>query len=260
MSSVTTPEAQPVSGGAAITAPISSNRRRDHLFYMTLAVLAALMIFWGFSQTYYLKPLQSLGVLPESPKLTVLLHVHAAVFTLYVLLYLCQTALILRGRRALHMALGWASVVLIPAMVVLGTIAVFWGAKMGHKQNWPDAESAALVNIVAVYLFALLAGAGILLRKRPEAHRRLMSLSFVTLLPPAIARSPIVTLGPPAVIFAIFAFLLAGPIYDLITRRRVHLAYIPGVVLFTIAGPPARVALGSTLAWRHFVHWVVAFY
>jgi hypothetical protein len=239
-------------------ARILRNQRRDHRFFLTLAVVAAITIFVGFSATYYLKPVQALGALPASPRLTMLLHVHGAVFTLYVFFYLLQTALISRGRRALHMTLGWASAVLIPTMVVLGTMVSFYGARMGHKQNWPDVESAALVNVASIYVFAAIATAGILLRRKPEAHRRLMSLSFMTLLPPAIARSSLVMLGPPAVFVAIFAFYLAGPIYDLITRRRIHPAYIFGVLFLIAAGPPARLALGATPAWHNFVHWVIS--
>ena len=251
---------QAADDGAAVRASILFAQRRDHRFYLTLAILAAFMIFLGFSQTYYFKPLQSVALLPPSPKLTLLLHIHGFVYTLYVLFYLCQVALISRGRRALHMTLGWASLVLIPAMVVLGTAAVFWGAKMGHKQNWPDIESAALVNVANIYSFALLASLGILLRRRPESHRRLMSLSFITLLPPALARPPLATLGARAIVISIIAFLLAGPIYDLITRRRIHPVYAIAVPLSILTGPPARVALASAPAWHHFVHWMMAFY
>jgi hypothetical protein len=80
----------------------------------------------------------------------------------------------------------------------------------------------------------------------------------MSLLPPAIVRTPIALLGPPVIIGTIFAFTLAGPIYDLITRRRIHLAYVFGVLLIVAAGPPARLALASTPAWHHFVHWVIA--
>ncbi len=242
--------------GAAIRAKILSRQRRDRRFFLTLAISAALMIVWGFSTTYYLKPLQSVGALPHSPQLALLVHIHGAVFTLYVLFYVSQTALIAQGRRALHMALGWASLVFIPVLVVLATLTALYGARMGHKQIWPDAERAALVNLAPVYPFAILACAGILLRKRPEAHRRLMSLSFMTLLPPAIARTHLGALGPQAVTIAIFAFILAGPIYDLVTRHRIHPAYVLGVLLFFTTPPPVMVALGSTPAWHRCVHWL----
>lgn len=231
-----------------------SRQLRDHRFYLILALSGALAVVIGYSPTYYFKPLQSVGLLRTSPGLATLIHIHAAVFSLYVIFYVFQTGLISRGSRALHMTLGWASLVLIPAMVVLGTLSVFWGAKLGHKQVWPDLETAALVNMVDVYIFAILAGAGVLVRKSPEAHRRLMSLSFMTLLPAPLARTPLILLGPKGVGVAVFSFLLAGPIYDLITRRRLHPAYLCGLLLVIPTGLPARIALASTPAWHHLVH------
>ncbi len=41
---------------------------------------------------------------------------------------------------------------------------------------WSDVETAALVNIVDVYIFAILAGAGLHLRRSFEAHWRMMPL------------------------------------------------------------------------------------
>ncbi|RXH54452.1 hypothetical protein GRAN_4748 [Granulicella sibirica] len=85
-----------------------------------------------------------------------------------------------------------------------------------------------------------------------------MSLSFMTLLPPALARPTLASLlGPAGVVAAIFAFILAGSVYDLVTRRRIHPAYILGVIFFIIAGPPVRLAIGATPAWHHFVHWAI---
>jgi hypothetical protein len=242
--------------GAAMRQKILSDQRRDHRFFLTFAIISALTIVWGFSGTYYLKPLQAVGVLRPSPQLNLLLHVHGAIFTLWLFFYVTQTALVSGGRRRLHMKLGWASAAFIPIMVTLGTIAVFWGAKMGHKQNWPTVESAAMVNIVNGFLFAALASAGILLRKKPETHKRLMLLSLVTLMPPALARSPLVQI-PVLVGVAIFAFLLAGPIYDIITRRRLHPVYLICVPILIVTGPPARIALSHTQVWHHLYKWAL---
>jgi len=46
------------------------------------------------------------------------------------------------------------------------------------------------------------------------------------------------------------AFLLAGPIHDLITRRRIHPAYIGGFAVALFALPPVVAALASTSAWH----------
>ena len=115
-----------------------------------------------------------------------------------------------------------------------------------------------MVNGFDVYAFAILAVAAIIVRANPEAHKRLMLLSVaIGLLPPALARSPLIHLGPPAVAAAVFAFLLAGPIYDLITRHRIHRAYLWGVAFAVATMPPTRIAVGQSVTWHHFVDWVV---
>ena len=151
------------------------------------------------------------------------------------------------------MTLRWASAAFIPIMVILGTMAVLYGVSMRHQQIWPDPEVAALVN-ADVYLFAILATAGILLRKKPEAHRRLMLTAFVSILPAPISRLPLQPLfGPAAILIVIFSFILVGPVYDLVTRRRIHAAYVLSLILIVPTGPPLRVALGKTQAWHHFI-------
>ena len=48
----------------------------------------------------------------------------------------------------------------------------------------------------------------------------------------------------------VVAFLLAGPVYDLVTRRRVHPSYFASVPLAFLAIPPVVLMLSATDAWR----------
>jgi len=146
----------------------------------------------------------------------------------------------------------------LPTEARQGTAAVFWSAKQGHKIVWPNVEVAAAVNLGDGYTFAALATAAIWLRKRPETHKRLMLMSlYGGLIPPAIERTHLHNFGPIAIFGAIFAFLLAGPVYDLITRRRVHQAYVWGLLFIIAFFIPTRIAIGSTHTWHHFVDWVI---
>ena len=230
----------------------------DHRFFLTIAILGAATVLVGFFPTYFQKPLEPLVHLAPSPKLATLFLIHGAVMTAYILFYVMQTAIAGAGRKTLHMTLGWASLAFIPAIAILGTLAVIYGAKLGHKQVWPDLEANAIVNEFDVLVFTILATAAILLRAKPEAHKRLMLLAFVAgLLPAGIARSPAIRFGPAGVGIVLFAFLLAGPVYDLITRRRIHPAYLWGLLFVVGTMPPTRLAIGHTQAWHHFVDWVI---
>lgn len=247
----------PASSANGTQVPVKRNtiqaaRSRDHRFFLAMAILAAVWVFVGYSQTYYLKPWVA------SPELVTLIHIHAAVFTTYLLLYVLQTALVSVHRTALHMTLGWASVVLIPIMVTLGTAAVLWSAKQGHKIVWPNIEVAAAVNLGDGYTFAALATVAIFMRKKPETHKRIMLMSlYGGLIPPAIERTHLHNFGPIPIFGAVFAFLLAGPVYDLITYRRTHPAYPWSLLFIGVFFIPTRIAIGSTQTWHHFVDWVI---
>jgi hypothetical protein len=54
------------------------------------------------------------------------------------------------------------------------------------------------------------------------------------------------------------AFLLAGPIYDLISKRRIHPAYIWGCIFALVTGPPIRIAVAATPGWHHMAKWLVS--
>jgi hypothetical protein len=237
---------------------VQAAQRRDHRFFLTMAILGAITVFVGYFPSYYQKPLESVLPLAPSPVLANIIHIHAAVMSTYILFFVMQTALVSVNRKALHMTLGWASVILIPMMVILGTVAVFYGAKLGHRGIWPDPEIAAAINIFDGYVYAILAAVAILLRATPQVHKRLMFYSLVCLIAPAIARSPAIRFGPAGIAIVVFTFLLAGPVYDQITRRRIHPAYLWSLPFIIATMPPTRLALGHTQAWHHFVDWVIA--
>jgi hypothetical protein len=243
--------------GEQLKNSIQVGQRRDHRFFLTMAILGAITVFVGYFPSYYQKPLESVLPLAPSPVLANIIHIHAAVMSTYILFFVLQTALVSVNRKALHMTLGWASVILIPTMVTLGTVAVIYAAKAGHKGVWPDIETAAAINIFDGYVYAILAAVAILLRAKPQAHKRLMLYSLVCLIAPAIARSPAIRFGPAGVAIVVFAFLLAGPVYDRITRRRIHPAYLWSLPFIIATMPPTRLALAHTQAWHHFVDWVI---
>src|SRR3954454_7896692 len=108
----------------------------DRLFFSGMAVAIAVTIFAGFAPTYYLLGLlhgvTSRGVVAGS-ELTPLLHVHAAIFSLWIVLFVTQTSLIARGRYALHRALGMTSLLLAAAMLVVGYLTATHAARIGSS-------------------------------------------------------------------------------------------------------------------------------
>src|SRR5262245_42032791 len=99
------------------------NKRNERLFFTVMAFLLLLIVFLGFSRTYYLRP----AFHPEP--LMALLHVHGIIFTLWIALFITQTSLIATRRPRTHMRLGWAGGVLAILMIVIGTLTAIVRAK-----------------------------------------------------------------------------------------------------------------------------------
>ena len=60
----------------------------------------------------------------QRPPFPLVLHIHAVLMGSFLLLLLAQTVLVATGRRAWHMQLGIAAMVLTPAIVITGFVLV----------------------------------------------------------------------------------------------------------------------------------------
>src|SRR6267142_954452 len=92
-------------------------RRFDDVFFSGMAVLMLATVFVGFAHTYYLA-----GMF-RAPLPSLIIHVHGAVFSCWMLLLLTQTTLVSAGRVDIHRRLGIAGFILACAMVVVGVLA-----------------------------------------------------------------------------------------------------------------------------------------
>jgi len=226
-------------------------------FYISSAILISLVVFAGFARTYYLK--FAFG----TPSLPWLLHLHGIIMTAWVLLFLTQVTLVANHRVDLHRRLGVAGIFLAALIVTVGTAAAIRLARrdvLAHpNSNYPLAF-LALQLLGLLLVFAILVASALLLRRRPEYHKRLMLLAFLRLLPPAVTRLPlsfIQTGGIPVIVavdvLAVFLVLLV----DTIKNRRLHPALAWGGLL--LAGSDFLVIyISGTAAWLAFAKWLIS--
>jgi hypothetical protein len=223
----------------------------DRLFYGGMATAMGLTVFAGFASTYYLRFFTGgpSATLTRGP-FTALVHVHGALFTAWVLLFIVQTALVASRRVAVHRRLGVAGAVLAAAMVVAGTFVAIATAARGSAPAGLDPLAFLVIPIFDMVLFAIFVTAALALRRDREAHKRLMLLAYVSIVVAAVARLPgVLPLGPPAFFGLSFLFVVVGGIYDFLSRRRVHKVYLWGGALI-VASVPVRLAISGTGAWR----------
>ncbi len=239
---------------AAISAKAIPHQNKDARFYLIMSIASACLVFLGFARSYYLKSYFG------TPQLRPLLHLHGLVFTAWMIFFVLQTALIASHRPGLHRRLGYAGGVLACGMVVLGLLVAFSAERLGHGNPLADAETVFLISLGDILTFAIFVGAGFLWRHNREIHQRFMLLAVVAgLLSAAIPRAPLIGGHPARMGITGLAFLFAGPIYDLVVRRRIHIVYVFGCLFSLATFVPIRIALAATPAWHHMAKWLISF-
>lgn len=224
------------------------SRAADHTFFLSAAVLALLLVALGFGRS-----LAGPALRPRTP----LVLMHAAVFAAWIVLFALQTTLVARGRTALHRRLGWVGGALAFGLLTLGSATAIQAARTGYAPvPGVDALAFLIVPMGDLVVFAPLLGAALFWRNTPARHTRLMWLATVSVLTPAISRLPLLQGRPVGVIGGTVGLLLLAPLWELVTRRRIHPVALWGSlgVLVTVA---ARMPLGQTAAWRAFAEWLV---
>ena len=88
----------------------------DNLFFSGMAVVALITVLVGFARTYFLAGLF------RAPLPNLLVHIHGAAFTLWIILFITQISLVAARRVDLHRRLGLLGFVLAVVMIVLGTV------------------------------------------------------------------------------------------------------------------------------------------
>jgi hypothetical protein len=182
-----------------------------------------------------------------------LLIVHGSLTLSWFVLTLVQAFLIRRSNFALHKKLGWASLVLVLAMVVMGYRVT------AHAMTNPDWSIGGMDNIASsivpffdILTFLIMYALGVSKRKDREAHKRLMVLAGIVMMDAAVARTAILLFGIPLLTLLFeLAILLAFLVYDWRTRSKPHWVSVFGLVLF--AGCMVfKIVVGPTESWAAF--------
>ena len=237
----------------AVSAAAVRTGRRTRRFYVGMAIAILITVFAGFSRSYFLKSWYG------TPELSRLLHVHGLVFTTWVLFFLLQTTLVASGRTYLHRRMGIGGAVLALLVLIVGTTVAIMRVKSGRLSPVPGVPPLGFLAIPLfdMFVFAILVGTALYFRRRLEAHKRLMTLSMISLLAAPIARMSFLPLppGPPTFFGLADLFILAILVYDLVTRRKVHPATIWGGLLIVVS-QPLRLMISGTPAWLAFAGWL----
>ena len=233
-------------------ADLAVRARNDRLFFVAMALAVAATVIVAFTTSF-----MKTDIATQLVSLWVKFHVLA--FISWILLFLTQTVLVASNRTDLHRRLGIAGAVLAVLMIALTvqiSLDVFWQGRAKPALDATAFQSFVfyVVPHVDVILFTIFVTAGVLLRRKSAAHKRLMFLATIALLEAVADRLPFLWRGGRYAHYLVQdLFVAAGMIHDLTSRRRLNPVYIWGGLLILIFPPGA-------LFLYHFVipdHWAI---
>jgi len=226
-------------------------RRFDHVFFSGMALLLLVTIFVGFAPTYYLA-----GVF-HAPLPSLIIHLHGAAFTCWILLLVTQTSLVAGGRVDIHRQLGIAGFLLACLMVILGVLAATDSLVRGGGPPGSDPRIFYIVPLTDMVIFAVLIFFAFRFRSNPAIHKRLILIATIGLSLAALARWPItfVHRKPLHAALVSYIFLILIVAYDLWSTHKLQRATLWAGALLVVV-QQIRVPLAMTGPWLHFAGWV----
>lgn len=213
-------------------APLIESELSERLFFLRMAYAIAVTVLLGFGA------FAALGISSFLSPWWV--HLHALSFMAWIVIFIAQNTLAVRGAMAQHRQLGRIGALLAGWMVLLGLVLT---PVTLYVQRVPPVFTPAFflaLDWVNITCFAVLVFAALYLRRHTDWHRRLMFCATVCVIAPAIGRLQLIAtqqMTAWAVIGALLIFVGIGVAADLLRYRRVHPAYAAGGAAIFIMAP-----------------------
>jgi hypothetical protein len=229
--------------------------RRDDFFFAGMTAVSLIAVLVGFARTYFLA-----GVF-LAPLPNLLIHIHGAVFTLWVVLFASQIGLVTARRLTLHRRIGLPGFGLAILMVVLGVLAASdrLARHVGESANATPQDVRAFYAVAMgdMLMFAAFVSLGYGYRSDPTAHKRLMLFATFALLDAGFDRWSVFDPYPlPLVNLICFGpLILATMAFDWWSSGKVQRITIWASV-FLVAVQEGRHFIGYTAGWQRLAAWV----
>ena len=227
----------------------------DNLFFSGMAAVALITVLVGFARTYFLA-----GFF-RAPLPNLLVHIHGAAFTLWIVLFITQISLVTARRVDLHRRLGLLGFVLAVVMILLGTVTASDCLARRVAQTGMDTTEEVRafysVPLADMLMFSTFVYFGCRNRFQPAVHKRLMLFATLSLLDAGFDRWPVFDSYSLPVVhlicFTPLVLLIIG--YDWWSTSKVQRATIWSAIFMVIV-QQICLPLGRTAAWQSFAAWV----
>jgi hypothetical protein len=215
---------------------------RTRQAYFAIAFLIAAIVAWGFWKTYYSRPF-------ARTDLPAIVHIHATVFSLWVLVLVAQAAVVVAGNVRLHRQLGTIGMFYGALVFGVGLLVSVGAPVVRVRAAFYPLEVGGLValyNLTDMLLFGVFLALAFAYRNRPELHKRWIIAATAALCGAALGR--VVPGSSPQYLLLWLSPLLALVAVDLATQRRVH--WIPVVSSALLVVAFFKVPLYAAPIWR----------
>ncbi|MFL6468107.1 MAG: hypothetical protein ACJ72Z_09145 [Pyrinomonadaceae bacterium] len=235
----------------------ATDRDFEHRFFFAVAVLFPLAVLIGFAPTFYLKPLFNAPPIPRT-----IVYIHGMLMTGWIALFITQVYLISAKRILVHRKLGFLGVALGLGIIVSGMLTAVAAAKFGSTSTPPGVAPLEflIVPFGDLLVFAILFGAAIYYRKNAANHKRLILLTVINFLPPAIARFPgeLTDSFGPLWFYGVPTFItLIVLTIDTWKHRKLSKIFLFASI-FYISSLWLRLPFSATPAWHSFAAWLTS--
>jgi hypothetical protein len=207
-------------------------------FYFCMSLVMTALVLWGFSRTL------SGSLFHGNPPRPLLLWIHAAAFSTWMLFFIAQSALVLARKVSIHRLLGWFGAGLAVAMVLLGLeIAVVMARFDAVVLHQSGTDAFLAIPFGDIIMFGSCMAMAIYWRRKPEYHRRLVFIATCLLMDAPLDRFDFMfdhNLSFPV----LDCLILLGMTRDWLVDGRVHKVYLYALPALIIAQSLAM------YAWR----------
>ncbi len=215
----------------------------DKYFYLSMSVLIAGIVVWGFNKTV------DHNLIHAVPRRPLILWFHGAVFSSWVLFFIFQSALVRTHNVKWHRFFGWFGVALGSVMVPLGiTTSIVMGRFDAHILHEPGGDAFLIVPWFDMLAFATLFGLAILWRRKSEFHRRLVFIATCGLLDAAFGRTDYI-FNHNLFFWCLDGVILLGVARDLVVNRRIHKVYLVALPVLVVCQMFVVHTYASASAW-----------
>lgn len=192
----------------------------ESYFYVAMALLIPAIVVFGFSFTIGRNLIH-----PAIPR-PLILYVHAAAFSGWLLFFLLQSALVRTRNVNVHRSIGWFGAgfgALIPVVGVATAIAM--GRFDTRQLHQNHVEMDLMIPLWDMVVFTTAFGLAIYWRGKPEYHRRLVYIATCALTAAAFGRFPAYLLHPTFFYAGVDVLVLLGMLRDWMVSRKIHPVY-----------------------------------